>query len=532
MSMARHYLRASGNLFVSWLLFTGGAAAAPQRHPIDAHDAARMSREQPLAAKAFADGEAAFADGNLERSATAFGEAMKQAPESALAARRRCQALLELRRPAEALTSCETAAARGGSAMDLRAMVRALMSTEAPPKPKALSDALLYASRAVETMPDQPWGYAARCDIARRIGDDELLTSCVRDLERVAPNHYETVAARAALPASHRWTRWLGWSSLGLLFLASVARWLVRAAPRIRGRSAVRTGAALLLACVTAAGQVRADVAGEKPQDKYDSVSGKWHVDDRDPVSSVPSQEEASRDPLQFGYFILDLSNRADKAVRDGNHEAATRYFRAIAKAVPDTALPFSKLCQSYVSMNDRDKAVDACRSALGKRGVTLDDFDHFVRLMLAKSEPLSPAEIGEIDSVLDHLKVVDTSGVAAADLDCQLGARLNDERRLAECTAVLVAQAPSDPKTAAFQWVLALRRGKYSEAERFIDSAEREGMGQGRIREMREATLLAEPVWRRALKNKASVAIALLSALTAVVLAVLGRRASARAAG
>ncbi len=72
-------------------------------------------------------------------------------------------------------------------------------------------DELFAAERTTRALlrraPRQPWGYAAKADIARRIGDTLMLSSALDDLRRFAPGHYETTRVerprrRAAQPVS------------------------------------------------------------------------------------------------------------------------------------------------------------------------------------------------------------------------------------------------------------------------------------------------------------------------------------------
>lgn len=245
----------------------------------------------------------------------------------------------------------------------------------------------------------------------------------------------------------------------------------------------------------------------------------RFKINDNDPEKSVPTAKERDGDPLQFGYHLMDLAEKAGVAAKKGDHRAAVKYFAALAKAVPDRSISFAKMCSSYEALGEWDNAVEACRTALGLEGVTVADSVHFVHLMLAKKGALTPAQIEDVASVVEHLRSDEPTRAAANDLDCEVGLRLEDVKRLETCATALATAAPDDPRTLSHQWALAIARKDYGEARNVIALAKNTEMPSTAIEQMEAATAAAEPPWRRVARDwrvpaAASVVLAALIAL------------------
>lgn len=221
-----------------------------------------------------------------------------------------------------------------------------------------------------------------------------------------------------------------------------------------------------------------------------------WPVDHADPEASVPSSEQAMQNPLEMGYFLMDLIESADAATKRGDHAAAAKYYEAMIKAVPDRAVSYSKLCASYEALGNIEDAITNCKAALGAGGVTVEDFSHFVRLSLAKPGPIAPERVAELDQAIAHLgtQLEGPAGrLASAHLGCELAARLEDTARLEACTGTLASIAPDDPKTITFQWALAMKEGAYDKARGLLERAEKSGMPEAGVDQMRQAIAEAE---------------------------------------
>jgi tetratricopeptide (TPR) repeat protein len=487
--------------FVVW---SSRVDAEPNRYRTDADDVAWMHREFPHAGELFDRGEALLTAGDYEHAAELFGQAASEAKQSAIAPRRECQAWTALGRHGEAVEACHRAVENRSSAMDFRAAVGALMSGDALPTTQETGQALLFARRARELMPTEPWGYAAQCDVAARLGDISMLNACVSDLERVAPNHFETRRA-TALAAAIRpgWRTALGWFVIAGLTLATAVHALLEARRRgWRGRGAASiAGAAVLLVSVLGATTARGEAESEERAPRAGALS-KWSIDDKDPEKTVPTPTQRDSEPLEYGYHLMDLTDRAEGAMRRGDYSAAAKFYGAIAKAVPDVAIGYGKACEAYEAAGDREQALKACGTAVGKQGVLVADYARFARLILAKPTRIDSSEVEDVDAIVEHLKKEESARSVGFEIECDLAVRLGDKKRLEECTPALARATPNDPKVVFFQWSLALMQHDYDAANEFLAHAKASPMKVEDVAKMEDATISALPIWRRVLHD------------------------------
>lgn len=229
----------------------------------------------------------------------------------------------------------------------------------------------------------------------------------------------------------------------------------------------------------------------QTPEPTADKLSS-FAVNEGDPESALPTPAQAEADPLNYGYLLLDLTSKAEQAMKQKDFATASRYYRALVKGSPDAAIGHSKLCEIYELQNDRVKGIDACRSALGLRGVRVMDYQRFVRLLLSKPEPLTPAETKEVTDVISHLQKDANTRAATAQIQCDLGLRIADLNLLRECTTVLMALAPKDPKTISYEWAFAMARKDMVSAKHAIEKARAAGVNLAGVQKMEEATLQA----------------------------------------
>jgi hypothetical protein len=200
----------------------------------------RLHDRSPAAAALARRAEAALAAGRLEQAADLYGQVRQAEPRMGFPHRRHCELLTRLGRQEAALAACKLAMQWGAGVPDLRAMVGAIVAAPRPLTVEEVADSHLLATGARRLLPGQPYGYAALADIARRIGDGEMLRRNLADLERVAPGHYETLRARALMPRSFNWLR----SAAALALLGLIAAAAVRALQRLDTRRALRPSAA------------------------------------------------------------------------------------------------------------------------------------------------------------------------------------------------------------------------------------------------------------------------------------------------
>ena len=231
----------------------------------------------------------------------------------------------------------------------------------------------------------------------------------------------------------------------------------------------------------TASMAVAADLPGQ--------LSARYKIDPANPEAAIPPPDQQNADPLEFGYLVQDLIAFAEAAKKAGDHGAEARYNHAFTIAVPTEAIAFRRLCDSFEAGGRRAEAQAACRDALGRRGVQVEDFVHFVRLSLAKPEAMTPDEVKDVKDVIDHLLETPNTRVFGAHLQCELALHNEDTALLEQCTSRLKADAPKDPKTISFEWALAIRKGDREQAHRLIAEAKATGMKPEGVTRMQEQT-------------------------------------------
>ncbi|HKY39213.1 MAG TPA: tetratricopeptide repeat protein [Polyangiaceae bacterium] len=508
-----YFLLAWGSCLAAASGSTPAAAQAAALPPTeddwrDVHDVAALrllEHKYPGAKAELERGEALLRAGEMQKAAHLFGELAKRSPEGGLASRRYCQALIHLGRRDEAVVACKEAVGRTPHSPSLRATSAALMMT--PPTPMDLNLAVRYAEQAKHRQPEEPWGYAAECDIAEGLGDQAMLKKCTNELARVAPGHYETLRRLNAStpPAMPRWVTG-SWLAIALVALGTVAHALLRRARSVRAAGAA-AGLALLSLSTTparadapaegeAAAEAEAPMEGAPVEDPGGIPAGglsRFKVNREDPTRDIPSDQERNRDPIHFGYFLMDLADLAKDATDKGNHAQAAKYWEATAKAVPEAALGYRNACASWAAAGDIARAIGFCRSALGINGVKLLDHEAYAKLVLKKAEPLTPVEIEDISEMIQHLRSDPVGGPAMAlQMSCDLGTKLEDPQRLKECTDELVKTAPNDSKTITYLWALAMAKHDVPEAERLVDRAKKSGMKPEGLQKMIDATAKA----------------------------------------
>src|SRR5690349_6017232 len=93
------------------------------------------------------------------------------------------------------------------------------------------------------------------------------------------------------------------------------------------------------------------DSAKEGPAAPRADLNSKFSIDDAHPERSLPTPEQAMKNPIEMGYLMMDLIARAEAASQRGDHGVAVRYYSAVARAVPDRSISFSKLCTAYEAL-------------------------------------------------------------------------------------------------------------------------------------------------------------------------------------
>jgi len=217
-----------------------------------------------------------------------------------------------------------------------------------------------------------------------------------------------------------------------------------------------------------------------------------FQLNETDPESSVPTQEQAMKSPLKMGYYIMLLIERGKAAEESGDIDAAIKFYRALAKATPDRSTGLAELCRVYEKRGDIDAAIETCRAALGKGGVRVQDNVRFVGLLLQKPTDLCPKEVEDADAVLAHLEKELKSDAqvteAVRNMRCELATRLGDVVRAQRCVQELQQKAPDDPKTLAYAFALALQKGDLDGARAVISHARKIALPRDAIQKMERA--------------------------------------------
>lgn len=253
-----------------------------------------------------------------------------------------------------------------------------------------------------------------------------------------------------------------------------------------------RVTLALALALLVLAPRAQADTSAAPGPPQAPESAGKSGIaiDDANPEASVPDPEWARKHPMEMGYLLMTLADRAERAEQAGEFLKAARYYRALGEAVPDRAVSFGKACRAYEAAGAFGEAVDSCRQALGKVGVTVEDHQRFVRVSLQLPGVLGAEQVADIDAVLARLqsevKDVPTQE-AVGFLRCDVGLRLEQVSRLQECVASLQTLGVTGARLLAYDWSLALLKGDVERAQALLDGAATAGVPAESIQAMQQ---------------------------------------------
>ena len=482
------------SVFLVGFIDAGNALAEP--YPIAAANPVEvkiLAEENRPAWELATRAERVLEAGQLEKAADLYAQSRLAAPRSGFVPRRHCELLIALGRKEQAVEACGQALRHGGNVVDLRVNVAALTSGPGLPTVDEIINAIIMADGAQTQLPGKPWGYAAWADIGRRIGDQEMMQINLAALDRLAPEHHETLRAKALAPRSFRWLKTVGWATLGLIGLVAALRSLSRAARKARLRPDPQvallavTVVGLLTASPTLAGATQAPAGPVAPL--VGESLGDMPINKADPEKSIPTPEQANRNPVQFAYWLMDMAGQAEDAEQKKNWRGAIKYYRALAKAVPEKSITYAKICRAYEELGERANGLQACRDALGRQGARADDYSRYVRLLLDHNGVVTANERAEVTQIMKHLRSEASNSLEAEEIQCFLGVRTQDVKMLESCVTALIAAAPYDPRTVAYHWALATAKGNFDEAAGLLERAKSAGVKPERIAEM-EATI------------------------------------------
>ncbi|HEY6876925.1 MAG TPA: hypothetical protein VI299_02860 [Polyangiales bacterium] len=224
-----------------------------------------------------------------------------------------------------------------------------------------------------------------------------------------------------------------------------------------------------------------------------DPMQSRFTLNLNDPEQGLPSPEEANKHPLDWGYLLMELDERALAAGKRGDWQSAVKFHRAAAKLTPDRAISFALLCTDYERAGERDKAAEACFQSLNLEGTKLEYFVHYVQLVAARPGGTDAKEVEKALEAIAHLKSAPSGELTGYELQCELSLHTGRESDLRECSAELLKRQPHSPRALSFAWALAVQQKDFSKARKLIRTAKRDGATPSAIAKMEEATTRAE---------------------------------------
>jgi tetratricopeptide (TPR) repeat protein len=215
-------------------------------------------------------------------------------------------------------------------------------------------------------------------------------------------------------------------------------------------------------------------------------------IDDANPEAKLPTPEQSAQRPLQFGYLLMDLEERAALARGRGDYAKALAYHRAAAKLVPERASSHRALCVDYAALNDRTEALSACRRALGSSGTTVADATQLVQLVMSRPGGMDASELEDARATVAHLAQQESTLTAALELRCELSLKAGDTADLRVCSRELSARTPESPRAIAFAWHVAMQEGDLARARELVGRAKRVAAPADAVASMDRATSAA----------------------------------------
>jgi len=412
-----------------------------------------------------------------------------------------CKAAIKSKDRARAIEVCKASLKANTAPEEMTDLVHAYMLGDGPLSPQDLYEAVIL-SRGAGRWGDY-YSAIARCHLAKRLGDEAMIDTCTETLKERYLKHADAQETLAEVKADMPWSIAAAWLVLVAGLLGTAAHWTLR---RIKARSSAVSAivAAVVLLCLPSSHSARAQEG--KPIDI--DIPNRFPIDDQNPSSNIPTEAQRNQYPMDFGYFLQENLDRAERATKGNRHADAAKYFYAVAAAVPDVAIGFTKLCESLEKAGQIKEAIVACKGALSRSGSKVSDHARLAQLIFSQPDPLPQAQIDDIVASVAHLKKEgDTTKdnqikAVGFDLECDVAKRTKNKKLLAECAAGLATLNPNTARAISLQWAVAVNNNDKPAAERWVALASQQKLSADVIDMMKQGTASLKPPWRRALAD------------------------------
>lgn len=214
--------------------------------------------------------------------------------------------------------------------------------------------------------------------------------------------------------------------------------------------------------------------AQEKEKPKFSPEDGRspWEIDPNNPVKSLPPQEEANKNPLGYGYMLMELADHAEVAEKAQDWAKARPFYEAIIKGAPNRAVGYQKVCEMDRKLEDFPAALESCFAVLSREGVEVRDFIFYVKVVTMAPTNLGSKYRDKALNAMDHFEK--KHPVEAMMGRCMLGVGFADQAMLELCVPALQEAEKKSGKptfdTATFAWSLEMMKKDWSEAQSWLD--------------------------------------------------------------
>lgn len=210
-----------------------------------------------------------------------------------------------------------------------------------------------------------------------------------------------------------------------------------------------------------------------------------WEINHEDPSAGMPSQEEANKNPLGFGYYLMSITDLAIEAEEAEDWTKARRYYGALATGVPQRAVGFQYLCKMDRKLKDHAKAVESCAAPLSREGVETVDFLNYVKAVSDAPDAIAIKHKDKVLNAMDHFQKEHPAPAMRGR--CLMGTRFSDQALLELCVPAVLAADKDKPsiQSLSFAWNLEILREDWDAAQAYVDQIRELGGEENTVRAM-----------------------------------------------